>query len=151
MFTQHQTLCRVSSGQRGHHQPAEVGQNQTGDPGGSLRLLRPHQTPAGPAERQSVHRQQQKHRGRVRETHGRGETRKIYSRVSAGIIDWKTQWGVKKQRIISFTLQPYLQIFWSSWSSINKCLCDCLIYANVSNVLHQCHLLCLKLIKVTSS
>lgn len=73
----------VSSGQRGHHRPAEVRQNQAGGSGGSLRLLGAHQTPAGPAERRPADPQQQQHWRRVREAHGRGE--RTHWRLSGGI------------------------------------------------------------------
>lgn len=74
--------CCASSGQRGHHRPAEVGENQTGDSGGSLWLGCPQQTPAGPAEGRTAHPQQQQHRRCVWETHGRGEWRDIVRIVS---------------------------------------------------------------------
>lgn len=65
--------CCVSSGQRGHHWAAEVGENPSWDSGGPLRLRCAHQTPAGPAERRPAHPQWQQNRRCVREAHGWGQ------------------------------------------------------------------------------
>lgn len=72
------SLCRSSSGQRRRHQPAEVGQNPTGDSGGSLRLLGADQTAAGPAEGRPAHAgRRRRRRRRVRDADGRGERAKV--------------------------------------------------------------------------